>query len=154
MALESGMDVKTLSALIGHESAETTLNVYSHVTDRMQEQAAQRIDAGIVHAACDAMSARVSDDVPSCDDGSVETESAEESPEFVPYRGQIRCRGTGCVSKINEHLWEGRYSPRNPDGTRDTRNVYAHSEEECEQKLAELIRQMKVERAAAEAARR
>ena len=41
------MDVKTLSAVIGHVSAVTTLNVYTHVTDAMQVQAAQKIDKGI-----------------------------------------------------------------------------------------------------------
>ena len=47
MALENGMDVKTLSAMIGHISAETTLNIYSHITDNMRRQAAVRIDRGI-----------------------------------------------------------------------------------------------------------
>ena len=28
MALENGMDIKTLSAMIGHVSAETTVNIY------------------------------------------------------------------------------------------------------------------------------
>ena len=35
MALENGMNVKVLSDMIGHISAETTLNIYSHVTDTM-----------------------------------------------------------------------------------------------------------------------
>ena len=43
MALENGMDIKTLSAMIGHVSAETTLNIYSHITDTNQQQAAVRI---------------------------------------------------------------------------------------------------------------
>ena len=47
MALENGMDIKTLSAMIGHISAETTLNIYSHITDTMQRQAAIRIDREI-----------------------------------------------------------------------------------------------------------
>ena len=47
MALENGIDIKTLSAMIGHVSAETTLNIYSHVTDTMQQQAAVRIDREI-----------------------------------------------------------------------------------------------------------
>ena len=47
MALENGMDIKTLSAMIGHVSAETTLNIYSHITDTMQHQAAARIDREI-----------------------------------------------------------------------------------------------------------
>ena len=47
MALEHGMDIKTLSAMIGHISAETTLNIYSHITDTMQRQAAVKIDREI-----------------------------------------------------------------------------------------------------------
>ena len=46
-ALESGMDVKTLSAIIGHISAKTTLNTYTHVTDAMRQTAAAKIDRGI-----------------------------------------------------------------------------------------------------------
>ena len=38
------MDVKTLLATIGHVSAATTLDIYSHVTDTMQMQAAVNID--------------------------------------------------------------------------------------------------------------
>ena len=44
------MDIKTLSAMIGHVSAETTLNIYSHITDTMQQQAAARIDREIAGA--------------------------------------------------------------------------------------------------------
>jgi len=39
----NGMDIKTLSAIIGHNSAETTLNVYTHITDEMQKSAAKKI---------------------------------------------------------------------------------------------------------------
>ena len=41
------MDVKTLLATIGHVSAATTLDIYSHVTDTMQMQAAVNIDRHI-----------------------------------------------------------------------------------------------------------
>ena len=51
-ALEHGMDVKTLSAIIGHVNSATTLNVYSYVKDQMRKQAAEKIDAGI--GACEA----------------------------------------------------------------------------------------------------
>lgn len=54
--------------------------------------------------------------------------------------------GTGCVSRIGDQLWEGRYSPK-VNGKRITRNIYAHSEEECEEKLARLITEMKEETA-------
>ena len=43
-ALRYGMDVKTLASTIGHESVETTLNVYSHTTDEGMRTAANRID--------------------------------------------------------------------------------------------------------------
>ena len=33
--------------MIGHISSETTLNIYSHITDTMQQQAAVRIDREI-----------------------------------------------------------------------------------------------------------
>ncbi|MBQ3979792.1 MAG: site-specific integrase, partial [Lachnospiraceae bacterium] len=75
------------------------------------------------------------------------TSGAQTSaPPFEPKKGLIRRRGTGCVSQINDHLWEGRYSPQNPDGTRENRTVYAHSEEECEAMLAEMIARVKGER--------
>jgi hypothetical protein len=71
-------------------------------------------------------------------------QSPAEAP-FEPYRGKIRKRGTGCVTRINDNLWEGRYTPT-ICGKRVARNVYAHSEDECESKLAELIRGMNAER--------
>ena len=52
------MDVKTLSAIIGHVNSATTLNIYSHVTDQMRIQAAEKIDAGI--GGCEAREADLS----------------------------------------------------------------------------------------------
>ena len=49
------------------------------------------------------------------------------------------------ISQINENLWEGRYSPIWPDGKKHPRNIYAHSLEECESKLAEMIEEVKAE---------
>lgn len=46
-ALEYGMDIKTLSTILGHVSSATTLNVYSHITDEMRRSAATKIDQGI-----------------------------------------------------------------------------------------------------------
>ena len=66
---------------------------------------------------------------------------------FRPIKGKYRKRGTGCISQINDHLWEGRYSPK-VNGKRMAWNVYARTEAECEAKLAELIREMKVKIAA------
>ena len=59
----------------------------------------------------------------------------------------LRKPGTGCVTQINDHLWEGRYSPK-VNGKRMARDVYAQTEAECEEKLAALIVEMKKEIAA------
>ena len=138
MAIENGMDVKTLSAMIGHVSAETTLDIYSHITDTMQQQAAVKIDREIGGA--DAEMADMSESKASTDESQ---ENATEA-KFEPYKGKIRKPGTGCISMINEHLYEGRYSPK-VNGKRIARNVYAATRDECEEKLAELIREMKAE---------
>ena len=47
LALQNGMDVKTLSAMLGHVSAATTLDIYTHSTSDMQHAAARKIDCGI-----------------------------------------------------------------------------------------------------------
>ncbi|MFI3313644.1 MAG: site-specific integrase, partial [Eubacteriales bacterium] len=77
------------------------------------------------------------------------TKKSEEKPnppqKFEPYQGIIRKKGTGCVSQIGEHLWEGRYSPRLPDGKRWSKNVYSKTKMECEEKLSHLIVDMKAE---------
>ena len=49
-ALAHGMDIKTLSTILGHVSSTTTLNTYSHVTDEMRQRAAVKIDQGIAKA--------------------------------------------------------------------------------------------------------
>ena len=139
LALQNGMDVKTLSAILGHVSAATTLDIYTHITDDMQRTAAANIDRGI---------GKVS---PTGDDSDAEREPALTQPEnpavtnFTPYRGRMRKPGTGCISEINDHLFEGRYSPIWPDGKKHARNVYAKTREECEEKLKALIAEMKEE---------
>ena len=131
LALENGMDVKTLSAMLGHVSAMTTLDIYTHITNDMQRSAAASIDRSI---------------------GKAEPQEAQEEPEpkgivdFQPYVGKKRKPGTGCVTEINDHLFEGRYSPIWPDGTKHSRNVYAKTREECEEKLKVLIAEMNEER--------
>lgn len=52
--------------------------------------------------------------------------------------------GTGFVIMINDHLYEGRFTPR-VNGKRISKNVYAKTREGCEEKLAELIKSMKAE---------
>lgn len=138
-ALESGMDVKTLSTVIGHVSAKTTLNIYTHVTDAMRQTAAAKIDRGI--GKCAPKKAAFSED----EGLPAQTADTHQRTLFEPYKGKYRRPGTGCVTQINDHLWEGKYSPKWPDGKRHSRSIYASTESECERKLAELIQQMKAE---------
>ena len=63
---------------------------------------------------------------------------------FQAVKGKYRKPGTGCVTQISDHLWEGRYSPK-VNGKRMARNIYAQTEAECEEKLAQMIREMKME---------
>ena len=132
MSLEHGMDVKTLSAIIGHVSAKTTLNIYTHITNEMQENAAASIDRGIAKAEASRQKA----------------ETAPKAQTFEPYTPPRRRPGTGYIKQLKETLWEGRYSPVWPDGKKHSSNVYGHTKEECEEKLAKLILQMKSEIAA------
>lgn len=133
-SLEHGMDLKTLSTIIGHVSSTTTLNTYTHVTDEMQRTAAAKIDRGIGKA-------------PPALDKDITPKKPSPST-FQAHKGQRRKPGTGCVSQINDHLWESRYSPIWPDGKKHPRNIYAHSQEECEQLLAQMIAEVKSEIAA------
>ena len=41
VALQNGIDVKTVSAMLGHYDAGFTLRTYTHATRQMQEEAAQ-----------------------------------------------------------------------------------------------------------------
>ena len=110
------------------------LNVYAHVTDEMRQKAADCIDRGIAGA----------------EPSSKHAESKPGSSTFQAVKGKYRKPGPGSVTQINDHLWEGRYSPT-VSGKRVARNVYACTEEECEKKLAQLIREMKQEIAAMKA---
>ena len=44
LALQNGVDIKTVSGMLGHFSAGFTLDTYAHVTGDMQRQAAQVMD--------------------------------------------------------------------------------------------------------------
>ena len=131
-ALKHGMDVKTLSTIIGHISSRTTLNVYAHVTDEMKEKAAATIDRGI---------------------GKAEPQETPQAPppktmtEFQPAQRSRRRPGTGYIKQIHEHRWSGRCTMTWPDGTTRIRTISGKTEEECEEKLAALIAEMKAERA-------
>ena len=43
LALQNGVDVKTLSGLLGHYSAGFTLDTYGHISTQMQQDAAQKV---------------------------------------------------------------------------------------------------------------
>ena len=147
LALGNGMDVKTLSAMLGHVSAATTLDIYTHITDDMQRTAAANIDRGIGKAAPQEGASAASGEI---------TPAAAEKPrmtDFQPVLPSRRRAGTGCISQINDHLYEGRYSPMWINGKKLSRNVYAHTREECEEKLKVLIVEMKAELAELKAQR-
>ena len=131
MALGSRMDVKTLSAMLGHVSAATTLDIYTHITDPMRAEAAAKIDQRIAKAAPQ--------------ESPAEPQEKRAMTTFQPYVGRKRKSGTGCITQISENCWEGRYSPVWPDGKKHSRNVYAKTREECEALLPGLIQQMKAE---------
>ena len=44
MALQNGVDVKTVSSMLGHYSAGFTLDTYAHVTSGMKKSSASRMD--------------------------------------------------------------------------------------------------------------
>lgn len=124
-ALAGGVDAKTLSA--------TTLDIYSHITDTMQRQAAVHIDRKI--GGTDAQ-------MPTAEPSA----RKDTAPiEFTPYKPKIRKPGTGCVTMINDHLYEGRYTPTNAYGKRESHNIYAKTREECEEKLAKMITEVKAQ---------
>ena len=43
LAIQSGIDPKTVAEILGHASAEFSLDVYTHVTAGMKKEAAQKI---------------------------------------------------------------------------------------------------------------
>ena len=107
---------------------ESTLNIYSHVTDTMRTQASVKIDRKIGGTNAEMPNAPMS--------------AAEQ---FEPYVPKIRKSGTGCLYQVNENLWEGSFYPKMPNGKRKKFNVYAKTKEECEQALAEMIAEKKAE---------
>ena len=131
-ALEHGMDVKTLSAIIGHISSATTIDI-CHITGAMQRQAAQKIERGIGHSEAYEPHETLQDQLP-VGDGKTPVR-----PPFAPYKGKVRKPGTGGIYELNDHLYEGRYSPTNAYGKREVHTVYAKTKEECEALLEKMI---------------
>lgn len=141
-ALRYGMDVKTLACTIGHESVETTLNVYSHATDEGMRTAAKTIDKTIGSLA----GAYAEFEGGESEDEQAPTEAPKPMPrtKYEPYKGKYSRQGISSIHQVSKNVWEGRYSPI-VNGKRITRNIYAGSIEECEEKLAQMIAEMKEE---------
>lgn len=128
--------IKTLSAIIGHVSSATTLDIYSHITTEMQESAARKIDEGYGRE--------------QSVQGGRKTVVSEDriDRDWKPVDGKIRKSGTGCISQINDHLFEGRYTPTNAHGKRESHNVYAKTRADCEILLAAMIEDVRAKIAA------
>ena len=47
VAIRSGDDIKTVQGNLGHATAAFTLDVYGHVTDKMKEESAARMESFI-----------------------------------------------------------------------------------------------------------
>lgn len=45
LMIEHGVDIKTVQARLGHSDISTTLNIYSHCTEKMNRAAADKLDA-------------------------------------------------------------------------------------------------------------
>ena len=105
--------------------------INSHVTDNMRQQAAVKIDRQISGAGAEI--------------SQVEKPKRVDTtqPQVEPYKPKKRKSGTGCVTMINDHIYEGRYSPKNAYGKRESHNIYAKTRGECEEKLAAMIAQVK-----------
>ena len=130
-------DVKTLSTIIGHISSATTIDIYSHITGVMQQQAAQKIERGIGHSEAYEPHETLYDQLPA-EDG-----KPPVSPPFAPYKCKVRKPGTGGIYELNDHLFEGRYSPTNAQGKREVHTVYAKTKEECEALLEKMIAEVR-----------
>ena len=140
MSLENGMDIKTLSNMIGHSSVATTLDIYSHITDEMLKNASRVIDRGIgkeINRPENEIEIAMKQEV-----------TPPTKTDFTAYKGKIRKSGTGGIYKLNDHLYEGRYTPTNAYGKRESCNVYGKTYEECEAKLEEMIARKRAEIAA------
>ena len=121
-------------------SAKTTLDVYSHITTDMRKKAAQAIDKGIGQSET------------GIDESAVPRPEQHDRKPFIPKEAKCRKPGTGGVYMINDHLYEGRFTPRLANGKRKAYNIYARTREECEKLLAEMIAAVKAKIAAEKAA--
>ena len=121
----------------------TTLDIYSHMTDTMQMQAAVSIDRKI--GGTNAQMPAVEQTPKRSTNTPVNATYEPIEPHPEPVSRKMRKSGTGCLYQINDNLWEGSFFPRLPNGKRKKFNVYAETQEQCEIKLAEMIERVKAE---------
>jgi len=76
MAMQSGVDVKTLSSMLGHYSAGFTLDTYTHVTNGMQQSAADKV-GGFIN--------EVTGAAPSPEPPDPEPTPAESGCKIIPF---------------------------------------------------------------------
>ena len=74
---KNGLDIKTLSAVLGHSSAETTISVYSHVTGEMERNAAKKMD--------DAFGTPKPADSPVCDDNHEDGQTPKQEQKTAEF---------------------------------------------------------------------
>lgn len=43
MLTEAGVDLKTIMDRVGHDDSKTTMDIYTHVTEKMKEDATEKI---------------------------------------------------------------------------------------------------------------
>lgn len=84
-----------------------------------QRKAARKIDSGIAK-----------NDGVSTEDKLTPDQGTNEpcKPKFEAVQGKMRRAGTGCITKINDNLYEGRYSPRGADGKRISKKYLCQNE--------------------------
>ena len=135
---------RSVKNCITNTYAATTLDIYSHMTDTMQKQAAVSIDRKI--GGTDAQMPEVKRQTPAASANkpvNAPCEPTEPHPEPDPRK--IRKSGTGCLYQINDNLWEGSFYPRLPNGKRKKFNVCVETRDQCEAKLTEMIAEKKAE---------
>jgi len=52
LAIQNGVDTKTLAGILGHYSAGFTLDTYTHITEFMQQSAAEKV-GGFINSVMD-----------------------------------------------------------------------------------------------------
>lgn len=76
LLLEEGVDVKTVSERLGHDSVQTTLELYAHVTPKMRANAAARFGLLLGRARLQRVSS-----------GPLATHAWRGAPDSAPFTG-------------------------------------------------------------------